>query len=112
MGTRLRSFDEKKTVKVSGVSQLLRDQIEKKLQTKGNSTGYNADVNKLHVCPNGKDYILVEFVKDIPGNLSHDCLILLLLYSMLTQKRIENHFSFFHLSTTINAAIKYFVCSD
>ena len=62
------SFNEKKTVKVSGVSQLLRDQIEKVFQTKGNSTGYNGDVNKLHVCPNGKDHVLVEFVRDISGN--------------------------------------------
>jgi hypothetical protein len=60
------SFDEKRTVKVSGVSQLLRDQIEKEFQRKGNSTGYNDDVNKLLVCPNG-DYVLVEFEKDIPG---------------------------------------------
>ncbi|CAB4025207.1 E3 ubiquitin- ligase TRIM71-like [Paramuricea clavata] len=64
MGTR--SFDEKKTVKVSGVSQLLRDQIEKEFQAKGNSTGYSDDVNKLYVCPNGKDYVLVELEKDIP----------------------------------------------
>ena len=61
-------FDEKETVKVSGVSQLLRDQIVREFQTKGNSTGYNDDVNKVHVCPNGKDHVLVEFVNDIPGN--------------------------------------------
>ena len=54
MGTR--SFDEKKTVKVSGISQLLRDQIVREFQTKGNSIGYNDDVNKLLVGPNGEDY--------------------------------------------------------
>jgi hypothetical protein len=67
MGT-IMSFNEKKTVKVSGVSQLLRDQFEKEFQTKGNSTGYNDEVNKLHVCPNGKDHVFVEFVRDISGN--------------------------------------------
>jgi hypothetical protein len=67
MGT-IMSFNEKKTFKVSGVSQLLRDQFEKEFQRKGNSTGYNGDVNKLHVCPNGKDHVLVEFVRDISGN--------------------------------------------
>ena len=61
-------FDIKKTVKVSGVSKLLRDQIVKKLQARGNSIGYNDDVNKLLVCPNAKDHVLVEFGRDIPGN--------------------------------------------
>ena len=61
-----REFDEKKTVKVSGISQLLRDQFAREFQTKRNSTGYKDDVNRLHICPNGKDYVLVEFAKDIP----------------------------------------------
>ena len=69
MGTR--SFNEKKTVKVSGVSQLLRDLIEKEFQTKGNSTSYHGDVNKLYVCPNGKDHVLVEFERDISGNFQY-----------------------------------------
>ncbi len=61
-----REFDEKKTVKVSGISQLLRDQFTREFQTNKNSTGYDDDVNKLYICPDGEDYVLVEFAKDIP----------------------------------------------
>jgi hypothetical protein len=64
-----REFDVKKTIKVSGVSQLLRDQFTKALQTK-NSTGYKDDVNKLCVCPHGEDHVLVEFVNDISGKFA------------------------------------------
>ena len=60
-----RSFNRKKTVKVCGVRQLLQDQIEKEFQSKGNSTGYQDDVNNLRVCPNGEDYILVEFANEM-----------------------------------------------
>ena len=60
-----RSFNRKKTVKVCGVRQLLQDQIEKEFQSKGNSTGYTDDVNNLRICPNGEDYILVEFTNEI-----------------------------------------------
>jgi hypothetical protein len=61
-----REFDEKKTVKVSGISQLLRDQFAREFQTEKNSTGYKDDVNKLYICPDGEDCVLVEFAKDIP----------------------------------------------
>jgi hypothetical protein len=60
-------FRKERTVKVCGVWQLLQDQIEKEFQSKENSTGYADDVNNLRVCPNGEDYILVEFVNDISG---------------------------------------------
>ena len=60
-----RSFNRNKTVKVCGVRQLLQDQIEKEFQSKGNSTGYTDDVNNLRICPNGEDYILVEFTNEI-----------------------------------------------
>ena len=60
-------LDIKKTVKVRGVWQLLQEQIEKEFQSKVNSTGYTDDVNNLRICPNGEDYILVEFVNDISG---------------------------------------------
>ncbi|XP_028398979.1 uncharacterized protein LOC114522487 [Dendronephthya gigantea] len=60
-------FDEKKTVKVSGVSQLLRDLIEKEFQTEGNTAKFSDDVSKLYVCPGGQDHALVEFSKDIPS---------------------------------------------
>ena len=58
-------FDEKKTVKVSGVSHFLRDQFTKQLQGE-NSTGHHDDVNQLYICPRGEDHILVEFANDIP----------------------------------------------
>ena len=61
-------FDERKAVKVSGVSQLLRDLIEKEFHTRRNSAKYSDDVNKLYVCPDGQDCVLVEFRQDIPGN--------------------------------------------
>ena len=67
MGDRI--FDVKKTLKVSGVSQLLRDQIEQGFQKFGNTARYTDDVNKLYVCPDGQDYVLVEFCRDIPGNI-------------------------------------------
>ena len=63
-----RVFDEEKTVKVSGVSQLLRDLIEKEFQRRRNTAEYNDDVNKVYVCPDGQDYVLVEFSRNIPGN--------------------------------------------
>ena len=63
-------FDEKKTIKVSGISQLLREQLTIELQ-KENSIMYKDDVNKLHVCPKGKDYVLVEFVNDIQSKISN-----------------------------------------
>ena len=71
-----RHFDEKKTVKVSGVSQLLRDQIEKEFQTHGNTANFSDDVSKLHVCPDGEDYVLVEFSKEIPSGKILDCRIM------------------------------------
>ena len=64
-------FDEKKTIKVSGISQLLREQLTKELQKKKNSIKYKDDVNKLHVCPKGNDYVLVEFVNDIQSKFSN-----------------------------------------
>ena len=64
-------FDEKKTIKVSGISQLLREQLTKELQKNKNSIKYKDDVNKLHVCPKGKDYVLVEFVNDIQSKISN-----------------------------------------
>ena len=63
-------FNRNKTLKVSGVSKLLQDQLTKEFQRKGNSTRFHDDVNRLYVCPQGHDYVLVEFVKDLPsGNL-------------------------------------------
>ena len=59
------SLSIKKTVKVCGVWQFVQDQIEKEFQKRGNTTGYKDDVNSLRICPNGEDYILVEFVNDI-----------------------------------------------
>ena len=64
------AFASSKTLKVSGVSKLLQDQLTKEFQRKGNSTRFHDDVNRLYVCPQGHDYVLVEFVKDLPsGNL-------------------------------------------
>ena len=62
------NFDRKKTVVVSGVSKLLRDQLTKEFQ-RGNSTGFREDVNQLHVCPKGQDHVLVEFGKEVKGKL-------------------------------------------
>lgn len=78
------SFDEKKTVKVSGVSQLLRDQLTKAFQSEGNSTRFFDDVNRLYVCPNGQDYVVVEFaMKDIPAGIKpFKRLYITLLYSL------------------------------
>jgi hypothetical protein len=68
--SKAKEFDVKKTIKVSGVSQLLRDQFTKAFQTKGNSTGYKDDVNRLRVCPHGEDHVLVEFVNDISSKFA------------------------------------------
>ncbi|XP_028399002.1 uncharacterized protein LOC114522506 isoform X2 [Dendronephthya gigantea] len=62
-----RHFDEKKTVKISGVSQLLQDLIEKEFQARGNTAKYNDDVMKTHVCPDGEDCVLVEFCNNLPA---------------------------------------------
>jgi hypothetical protein len=76
-----RKFNKKRTVKVRGVWQLLQEQIEKEFQSKENSTEYTDDVNNLHICPNGEDYILVEFLNDISGKFSKYSFTLL--YKML-----------------------------
>ena len=60
-------FDEKKTIKVSGISQHLQDQLTKEFQKENNSTKYKDDVNKVYVCPGGGDHVLIEFVNDIQG---------------------------------------------
>lgn len=60
-------FASNKTLKVSGLFKLLEDQLTKEFQRKGNSTGFHDDVNKLYICPQGQDYALVEFVKDLPS---------------------------------------------
>ena len=49
------SFDVKKTLKVSGVSKLLRNQLRKPFEKKGNSTRFHKEVNRLYVCPQGQD---------------------------------------------------------
>ena len=59
-------FDEKKTLRISGVSELLHDEIVKALQGT-NSTGFTGDVERIYVCPGGEDYVLVEFYENIPG---------------------------------------------
>ena len=60
-------FDEKKTIKVSGISQHLQDQLTKEFQKESNSTEYMDDVNRVNVCPGGEDHVLIEFVNDIQG---------------------------------------------
>ena len=67
------SFNINKTLKVSGVSKLVQDQLTREFQRKGNSTGFYDDANKLYVCPQGHDYVLVEFVKDLPSG--NDCIV-------------------------------------
>ena len=64
-----------KTLKVTGVSKLLRDQLIKEFQRKGNSTGFHNDVNKLYVCQQGNDYALVEFVNDLPSGNFNNCIV-------------------------------------
>ena len=68
-------FNINKTLKVTGVSKLLLDQLIKEFQSKGNSTGFHDDVNKLYVCPQGHDYVLVEFVNDLPSGNFNNCVI-------------------------------------
>ena len=59
-------FDKNKTLIVSGVSKLLHDEIAKALQ-QANSTGFRGNVERIFVCPGGKDHALVEFNENIPG---------------------------------------------
>ena len=81
-------FDKKKTVRVSGVSHFLLDQITKQFQG-NNSTGYQDDVNRLYICPNGEDHVLVEFANDIPkSKFSTACFILEI-------KQVETRVCFF-----------------
>ena len=68
-----KDFDEKKTIKVSGVSKLLKDQITKEFQSKKNSAEVSGDVTRLYVCPDGKDYVLVEFGRDLKGKKLKTC---------------------------------------
>ena len=58
-------MDKNRTVKVSGISQHLRDELTKAFQSK--NSGYDEDVNRVHVCPKGQDHVLVEFADDIKG---------------------------------------------
>ncbi|XP_028398975.1 uncharacterized protein LOC114522484 [Dendronephthya gigantea] len=58
------NFDKYATIKISGVSRFLKDQITKKFLSKKNSTGISGDVKRLYVCPGGRDYVLLEFRKE------------------------------------------------
>lgn len=60
-------FDQRTTIKVSGVSKLLNDQITKIFQSKKNKADISGDVQRVYVCPDAKDYVLVEFAEKIKG---------------------------------------------
>ena len=69
------NLDINKTLKVSGVSRFLKEQLEKEFQKKSNTTGFHDDVNKLYVCPQGQDYVLIEFAKDLPPGNFKTCIV-------------------------------------
>ena len=57
-------FLEDRTIKVTGISMFVKDAFVKYFQGKDNDFGPAWDVEKVFVCPDGKDCVLVEFSKD------------------------------------------------
>ena len=53
-------FEEDRTIKVSGISELAKDVLTKHFQSESNS-GLRGDVKTVYVCPDNKDYALIEF---------------------------------------------------
>ena len=56
-------FAVNRTVKVTGISEFLKNMFVKYFQ-RDNDFGPRRDVEKVFVCPDGNDCILVEFSED------------------------------------------------